>query len=105
MTTPLPIGEWEVNSWRIKMVQGAKGPGDRKVFVASPGGEQCLLTLASLGAIARAWYINEAIHYDRPGQRGGEMVLDFLRAAASGHSFEDACARYKLSPPDIRKVE
>lgn len=99
--TPLPIGSWEVNGWRVRTEQGRKGPDDRKVWVASPGGEYCLLSLASLAVIARLWYVNEAIRYYKPTHRGGEMVLDFLADVCRGTSLDDACAKYRLSPPEV----
>lgn len=100
----LPIGEWEVDGWRIKTTQGAKGSDDRKVWVASPGGEFHLLSLAALGAITKAWYINEQLLYPRDGQRGGEMVMDFLRNCIDlGLIAAHRRGRFKREP-QVRRV-
>lgn len=106
-----PVAEWEIDGWRIKTTQGKKTdrhPDDRKVWVASPGGDYRLLTLASLGAITRLWVLNEELLYPSASNggsfRGGEMVMDFLRDCAV-HGVESAAERNYLRPPNIRRLD
>lgn len=102
---PIPIGEWEIDGWRIKSEQGRKHPDDRKIWVASPGGAYCLLTLASLGAITTLWYYNEEVLYPSPLSgghfRGGEMVLDFLRDCVRD-GVQMAAEKNQLKTPTVR---
>ena len=105
VVTPLPIGSWEVNGWRVKTEQGEKASDDRKVWVASPGGDYCLLSLAALAVVARLWYVNEAILYYKPTHRGGEMVLDFVADVCRGMPLIEACAKYGLNPPEVARAD
>jgi len=96
------MAEWYVNNWGIKIEPGRKGPGDKRIWVASPGGEYCLLSLASLGAVTRLWYDNETRLY--PNGSGGEYVLAFLRDCCE-RDLRSACRLYKLKPPSIVAAE
>jgi len=108
MGEPLPVGEWEVDRWRVKVEQGKKHPQDRKVWVASPGGQYTLLSLSSLGVMTTLWYYNEEILYPRSvsggGPRGGEYVLDFLRSCVE-IGFRESCREYKLREPKARPIK
>ena len=105
---PLPIGEWEIDRWRVKVEQGKKHLQDRKVWVASLGGNYTLLSLSTLGAITTLWYYNEEILYPSPATggaaRGGEHVLDFLRDCVE-LGFRESCGEYKLKKPVIRVIK
>lgn len=90
---------WEVNGWRIRVTPGKKGPRDKRIWVAGPDGQFCLLSLASLGAITRLWYDNEERLYPRPAS-GGEFVLAFLRTCCES-DLRTACRQYSLKPPSI----
>jgi hypothetical protein len=102
MTTP--FGEWEVNRWRIRVEQGRKGPHDRRIWVASPGGEYTLLSLATLGAITALWFRNEALLYPAEWQEGGTRVLRFL-SDCCGIGLRQACAAHKLSEPVVKRLD
>lgn len=99
-----PIGEWEVNRWRIRVEQGRKGPDDRRIWVASPGGAYSLLSLATLGAITRLWFRNEELLYPREWHEGGQRVLRFLTDCCD-QGLVRACADHKLSPPDVQRLD
>ncbi len=106
-----PTGEWEIDGWRVKVEQGRKvhmHRDDRKIWVASPGGNYRLLTLASLGVITSLWYRNEELLYPSPATggrfRGGEMVLDFLRDCVEV-GIEKAAEKNNLRPPRVRRLD
>lgn len=92
---------WEVNGWRLRLDQGRKHADDIRIWVASPGGDFSLLTLASLGAITKLWYENEARLY--PNGAGGEYVLSFLRKCCTA-DLRTACREYKLRDPQIERI-
>jgi hypothetical protein len=98
-----PPGEWEVSRWRIRVEQGRKGPDDRRIWVASPGGEYTLLTLATLGAITTLWFRNEQILYPPPRYLGGEKVLLFL-ADCCQFGLRRACVLHSLREPVVRNL-
>lgn len=93
---------WVVNGWHIRLEQGRKGPDDVRIWVASPGGEDCLLSLAALGAITSLWYRNEDRLY--PNGSGGRYVLAFLECCCQS-GLESACRIYKLKAPAIERVD
>lgn len=98
-----PFGTWDVNGWHIRIAQGKKAPGDRRIDVAARDGQYCTLSLAALGAITALWYRNEDLLYPPPAH-GGQFVLDFL-AECCRSDLETACRQYLLPPPRIRRVD
>lgn len=93
---------WLVNGWRIRLDKGRKGSGDVRIWVATPGGEDCLMSLAALGAVVSLWYRNEDRLYPKPAS-GGHYVLAFLEACCQ-EGLEHACRLYKLKPPIVERV-
>ena len=92
---------WLVDGWRIRLDKGRKAPGDVRIWVATPGGEECLMSLAAMGAIISLWYRNEDRLY--PHGSGGRYVLAFLEACCQD-GIESACRLYKLKPRTIERV-
>lgn len=95
--------EWEVNGWRVRLDQGRKAPEDVRIWVASPGGDYSLLSLASLGVITRLWFDNEQRLYQPPA-KGGYYVLEFLQACCET-DLRSACVAYRLREPYIRRLD
>jgi hypothetical protein len=92
---------WKVNGWRIRLEQGRKGSDDIRIWVASPGGDDCLLSLAALGAVVSLWYRNEDRLY--PTGSGGRYVLAFLESCCQD-GLVAACRQYRLGAPDVERM-
>ena len=108
--------KWRVNDWRIHLDQGHKEPRgldaqaeralqDIRIWVATPGGDYSLMSLASLGVIVGLWYRNENLLYPpSSGYKGGELVLEFLEDSCREGGIRAACKKHGLKPPTIHHI-
>jgi len=95
--------EWLIDGWRVRLDKGRKGPGDVRIWVATPGGAYSLMRLAALGAIVSLWYRNEDRVYAEPAS-GGRYVLSFLEACCQPGGLRAACRLHMLRPPRVRRL-